>query len=93
VIDRLSAMFHVALCQAGDKMGQRSVLRRKDEEYCYGEMFGGSTGKVLARGDGGKKAVVVRYDGTFLHSREVWDEAVDGNRVVLYISSNANNCR
>jgi hypothetical protein len=57
------------------------------------EMFGGSTGKVLARGDGGKKAVVVRYDGTFLHSREVWDEAVDGNRVALYISNNANNCR
>ena len=93
VIDRLSAMFHVALCQAGDKMGGRSKLKWKDEEYCYGEMFGASTGKCHSLVAGGKKAAVVWYDGTFMHRREVWDETVDGNRVALYISSNANNCR
>jgi len=92
-IDRLKAMFHVALCQTDHKMGQYSNRKRKNEDYFNGEMFGASTGRIVARGDGSRYAQVVRCDGTFIHTRQEWDEAVGGHRKPVYISNNHNNCR
>ena len=39
-LDRLSAMFHVAICQEDNKVGKRSRLENAGDAYCWGEMFG-----------------------------------------------------
>jgi hypothetical protein len=91
--DRLATMFHVALCQEDHKIGKRSSLKRTTDQYCWGEMFGASTGKILMRVDGTNYAQVLQCDGSFIRDRDVWDATVDGNRKVIYVGNNSDNCR
>jgi len=90
---RLSAKFHVAICQEDHKVGKLSSKKNKNDDWCCGEMFGASTGKKQVRGsDGTSYAQVLNIDGSFLRKQE-WDETVGDNRWVVFASNNDENVR
>jgi hypothetical protein len=90
---RLSAKFHIALCQEDHKVGKRSVNKNKNDDWCCGEMFGSSTGQKIVRGsDGTSYANLLKMDDSYLHKPE-WDEAVGDNRWVVFASNNDENVR
>jgi hypothetical protein len=92
-IDHLTVMFHVALYQEDHKIGKHSSMKRTTDQYCWVEMFGASTGKILMRTDGTNYAQVLQCDGSFIRDHDVWDATVDGNHKSIYVGNNSDNCR